>query len=168
MEITQHSYRRSARSFVSKTMGKPAQSCVWRGITLLPVSAARLMRTVLRGHFAAVPVALLGMGLGLVAWFIILISTQAAVNGALYPLLDAHDYQNSWGGPTLAGAWAAHAALAVPILVAAVWLLRGLVALGSYNQESSTGARSHRWSRPLAILLAVAGAVLFVGWINQL
>ena len=168
MEITQQSYSRSARSFVSKTLGRPAQSCVWRGITLLPVSAARLMRTVSRGRFADAPAALLGMGLGLVAWFIILISTQAAVNGALYPLLDAHDYQNSWGGPTLAGAWAAHAGLTVPILVAAVWLLRGLVALGSYDQESSTGARSHRWSRPLAILLAAAGAALFVGWLNQL
>jgi hypothetical protein len=168
MEIRQQSHRRSARSFVSKTLGRPGQSWVWQGITLLPVSTARFMRTAPRGRFADAPAALLGMGLGLVAWFIILISTQAAVNGALYPLLDAHDYQNSWGGPTLAGAWAAHAALAVPVLVAAIWLLRGLVVLGSYDQQSSTGARSHWWSRPLAILLAAAGAVLFVGWINQL
>lgn len=135
---------------------------------MLPVSAARFMRTVSMGRFAHTPAALLGMGLGLVAWFVVLISTQAAVNGALYPLLDAHDYRNSWGGPTLAGAWAVHAALAVPIVLAAVWLLRGLVVLGSCDQESSTVARSHWWSRPLAILLAAAGAVLFVGWINQL
>ncbi|MFD9220283.1 hypothetical protein ACFWDI_09775 [Streptomyces sp. NPDC060064] len=168
MEITQQSLRRSAGSFVATTLGRPGRSWVWRGITLLPVSATRFMRAVSRGRLADAPTALLGTGLGLLAWFIILISTQAAVNGALYPLLDAHDYQNSWGGPTLAGAWAAHAALAVPILVAAVWLLRGLVVLGSDDQEPSTGSRSHWWSRPLALLLAAAGAVLFVGWINQL
>ncbi|MCX5097259.1 hypothetical protein OOK36_53160 [Streptomyces sp. NBC_00365] len=168
MEITQKPHRRSASSFVSKTLGRTGQSWVWRGITLLPVSAARFARTASRGRFTDALAALLGVGLGLVAWFIILISTQAAVNGALYPLLDAHDYQHSWGGPTLAGAWATHAALAVPILVAAIWLLRGLAALSSYDQELSTGSRHHWWSRPLALLLAAAGAVLFVAWINQL
>lgn len=168
MQITQQSHRRSARSFASKTLGRPGQTWVWRGITLLPVSAARFMRSTSRGRFAEASAALLGAGLGLVAWLVIVISAQAAVNGALYPLLDAHDYRNSWGGPTLAGAWATHAALAVPIVVAAVWVLRGLVALGSHDQESSTGSRPHWWSRPLALLLAAAGAVLFVGWINQL
>ncbi|WP_405605082.1 hypothetical protein OG741_36885 [Streptomyces sp. NBC_01410] len=132
------------------------------------MSAARFMRSASRGRFAEASAALVGAGLGLVAWLVIVISAQAAVNGALYPLLDAHDYRNSWGGPTLAGAWATHAALAVPIVVAAIWVLRGLVALGSHDQESSAGSRSQWWSRPLALLLAAAGAVLFVGWINQL
>ncbi len=135
---------------------------------LLPGSAARLLRTVSRGRFADASTALLGMGLGLVAWLIILISTQATVNGAFYPLLDAHDYENSWGGPTLVGAWAAHAALAVPVLVAAVWLLRGLVVLGSHDEELATRSTGRWWHRPLALLLAIAGAVLFVAWLNQL
>lgn len=135
---------------------------------MLPVSAARFTRTVSSGRFADASAALLGVGLGLVAWFVTLISTQAAVNGALYPLLDAHDYEHSWGGPTLAGAWATHAALAVPVVVAAIWFLRGLVVLSSYDQESSTGSRHYWWSRPLALLLATSGIGLFLGWINQL
>ncbi|TQK42595.1 hypothetical protein FBY35_4023 [Streptomyces sp. SLBN-118] len=168
MKITQQSHRRAARSFLSKTVGRPGRSAVRQGITLLPVAAAQFIRAVSRGRFADAFAPIVGMGLGLVAWLVILISTQAAVNGALYPLLDAHDYENSWGGPTLAGAWAVHAALALPIVLAAVWVLRGLVVLGSQGQESSTGARSHRWSKPLALVVAAAGAVLFVGWVNQL
>jgi len=168
MEMTPKLHRRTAGSAVAKTFGRTGQSWVRRGITLLPVSAARFTRRVSRGRLADASAALLDVGLGLVAWFIVLISTQVAANGALYPLLDAHDYQHSWGGPTLAGAWATHAALAVPIVVAAIWLLRGLVVLSSYDQELSTGSRHHWWSRPLTLLLAAAGVALFVGWLHQL
>jgi hypothetical protein len=34
-------------------------------------------------------------------------------------------YQDSWGGPTLAGAWAVHAAGGPAMLLAAPWAARG-------------------------------------------
>ncbi|MFH8568297.1 hypothetical protein [Streptomyces sp. NPDC017993] len=168
MERTQQSPGTPAREFVAKTVGRPGLATVGRGITLLPVSAGRFLRELSRGRFADALSALPAVGLGLVAWFIVLISAQAAVNGALYPLVDAHDYRHSWGGPTLAGAWAAHAALAVPVVVAAVWLLRVLVALGSHDQPASAGSPPRRRHLPLSLLLVAAGAVLLVAWLHQL
>jgi hypothetical protein len=42
----------------------------------------------------------------------------------------ASTYHGSWGGPTLAGAWAVHAGLVVLVLLPVViWLLRGLARL---------------------------------------
>jgi hypothetical protein len=38
-------------------------------------------------------------------------------SGILYPLFDAGNLHNSWGGPTLAGAWAAHFALGIGVLL---------------------------------------------------
>lgn len=175
MEITQKPRHPSVSSVVattssavSTTLGQAGRSWVWRGLRLSPVSAVRFVRAVSRRRYATASVALLDVGLGLVAWLIILAGTQVALNGALYPLLDAHDYQHSWGGPTLVGAWAVHAALAVPTVLGVIWLVRGLVVLSSHDQERSAAPRPHWWSRPLAVLLIAAGAALFVGWIHQL
>jgi hypothetical protein len=39
-------------------------------------------------------------------------------NGILYPLFDSANLNHSWGGPTLAGAWAVHLALGLALLLA--------------------------------------------------
>ncbi|WP_407548725.1 hypothetical protein QOM21_06190 [Streptomyces sp. Pv4-95] len=168
MESTQQLPSTPVREFVAKTVGRPGLAAVGRAVILLPVSAGRFLRELSKGRCTDALSSLLGAGLGLVAWFIVLISAQAAVNGALYPLLDAHDYRHSWGGPTPVGAWAAHAALAVPIVVAAVWLLRGLVALGARNRPSSAGSPPRNRYLPLSLLVVAAGAVLLVSWLHQL
>jgi hypothetical protein len=46
-----------------------------------------------------------------VVWFFLLHS------GIFYPVFDAGDLQNSWGGPSLVGAWAVHLALALGLLL---------------------------------------------------
>ena len=46
-----------------------------------------------------------------------------AWRGVLYPLVGADDLRDSWGGPTLAGAWAAHLGLGVAILLAVSFVL---------------------------------------------
>ena len=46
-----------------------------------------------------------------------------AWRGVLYPLTGADDLEDSWGGPTLAGAWAAHLGLGVAILLAVSFVL---------------------------------------------
>jgi hypothetical protein len=38
-------------------------------------------------------------------------------SGILYPVFDAGNLRNSWGGPTLAGAWVTHFALGLAILL---------------------------------------------------
>ena len=38
-------------------------------------------------------------------------------NGVLYPVFDSANLNHSWGGPTLAGAWAVHFALGVGVLL---------------------------------------------------
>lgn len=45
------------------------------------------------------------------------------VRGALYPVIGADDLQDSWGGPTLAGAWAAHLGLGIAILLSVSFAL---------------------------------------------
>jgi hypothetical protein len=46
------------------------------------------------------------------------------LRGVLYPVVvGADDLDDSWGGPTLAGAWAAHLGLGVAILLAVSFLL---------------------------------------------
>jgi hypothetical protein len=47
----------------------------------------------------------------------------AVLRGVLYPLIGADDLRDSWGGPTLVGAWAVHFALGVAILLAASFVL---------------------------------------------
>jgi hypothetical protein len=39
-------------------------------------------------------------------------------DGIFYPLFDSANLNHSWGGPTLAGAWAAHLALGLALLLA--------------------------------------------------
>ena len=45
------------------------------------------------------------------------------LRGVLYPIVGADDLEDSWGGPTLAGAWAAHLGLGVAILLAVSFVL---------------------------------------------
>jgi hypothetical protein len=45
------------------------------------------------------------------------------LRGVLYPDIGADDLQDSWGGPTLAGAWAAHLGLGIAILLAVSFVL---------------------------------------------
>jgi hypothetical protein len=51
------------------------------------------------------------------AWVLLL------TRGVLYPLFAGDDLSNSWGGPTLVGAWAAHFAVGVAVLLAVSGIL---------------------------------------------
>lgn len=46
-----------------------------------------------------------------------------------FPLRVDGSLEDSWGGPTLAGAWAVHAAGGLAFLFLNPWLVRGLTAL---------------------------------------
>ena len=55
----------------------------------------------------------------------------ALVRGVLYPLVAADDYENSWGGPTLAGAWAVHALLGLGAYINRACVFGAIARLGT-------------------------------------
>ncbi|MEV6280707.1 hypothetical protein [Nocardia sp. NPDC051832] len=110
----------------------------------------------------------LSAGTGLLAWFLAFLATVAAVRGIAYPLLTEGDYEHSWGGPTLAGAWAVHAALGLALLPVFALALAGLGQLQIRLARRLLGRTGAFWPLPLAVLLACAGVLLFISWLHQI
>lgn len=110
----------------------------------------------------------LSAGTGAVAWFLTLLTVVALVRGLAYPVVTGDGYENSWGGPTLAGAWLVHAALA--LLLAPAFL--GIVALLGRLQLRLTrtvlGRDGTWWTIPISIALTAAGALFFIAWTRQI
>ncbi|MET8777306.1 hypothetical protein AB0H49_04565 [Nocardia sp. NPDC050713] len=109
----------------------------------------------------------LSAGVGLLAWFLVFLAAIAVVRGVCYPLVAADDYENSWGGPTLAGAWAVHAALGVGLLPVWLAVLAGLGALQLRLIRKLFERAGPAWPVPAALVLAVAGVFVFLSWLSQ-
>lgn len=120
------------------------------------------------GAWRLVAHALVCVPLGLVALIPVGIEILFVLRGVLYPLVDHGPYDHSWGGPSMAGAWAVHFLVALPFAAAglgALWLLARL----------HTRLAGRLWGRrvgagPVLALLvsSVAGVVLVIAWIHQL
>ncbi|MFE6922365.1 hypothetical protein ACFVAV_15085 [Nocardia sp. NPDC057663] len=110
----------------------------------------------------------LSAGVGIVAWFLIMLTALGLVRGLAYPVVAAGDYETSWGGPTLVGAWLVHAA--VSLVIAPVFL--GIVAVLGRLQlrltRSVLGRAGSWWEIPAAVVLTAAGALFFVAWVRQI
>ena len=137
------------------------QAIRWFGRLLLD-SALLLPRTVAalaRGRARA----LLVLPLGVLALLVVLLSTLNEVRVLLvYPLTDDVT-PGTWGGPTMAGAWAVHAALGVvllPILVGVMAGIRALVARPDDGRE--------RRVLPAVVLADVATIAFLVAFVRQL
>ena len=111
--------------------------------------------------------AVLSLLLGLVALIPIGVELLFVLRGVFYGLVDRGPYDNSWGGPTRAGAWAAHFAVGVPLLVLALVVLAGLGNLHSRLTGRLEGERLAWWVLPIAVVAAAGGAVLAVAWWHQ-
>ena len=97
---------------------------------------ARPSRSRVIGHsLASLPLNLAAFALVAAAWSIFV------TRGFLYPVFADNNLEDSWGGPTLAGAWLVHwlielptvaavAAILVPITRAQARLVRGLARQG--------------------------------------
>ena len=113
--------------------------------------------------------ALLTSTLGVLCWLLVALAGPNTVrNVLLYPITDGAGVARAWGGPTLAGAWAVHAALALLLLPVELWLLRGLTGLqGRLTARLLDGDRA-RWVLPVAVLVAALGLVWLRALANQL
>ena len=150
------------------TFGSDAWREAIRGVALFPSQLVKLLVAASRLSLSKAMRYLCGTGLGLIGWFAALITLQALVNGVLYPLVDAHDYQHSWGGPTLAGAWAAHFLISLVFLPLLLWILRGLVQLGTQIDPANNRQKKRWWAMPLSALLTLGAIMLVTGWVHQL
>lgn len=113
--------------------------------------------------------ALLSLALWLPAVLLLGVFILALIRGLLYGLFVGGPYTDAWGGPTRAGAWAAHAVVALPLLgVVGVGAL-GLAALHTRVTHRLLGAGGSRWPIPVALLAGtVALLLVLLVWPKQL
>ncbi|WP_410814588.1 hypothetical protein [Micromonospora sp. 067-2] len=148
--------------------GAGAAATRWRALRsrLLgapPATAGRRPGTVsVFGH------ALLSLLLGAAALLPLGIEVLLVLRGVLYGVVDPGPYTNSWGGPTRAGAWLAHFLVGLPMAAAGLAALIGIAAVHQRLTRSLDGESRAPWLMPTALLIALAGALLFVAWTHQI
>ncbi|HEX8132870.1 MAG TPA: hypothetical protein VF880_05520, partial [Actinomycetes bacterium] len=177
---------RRPRSLWAETFGAPMWRSVAYDLLSLPVGIASLLLALAGAHPAAARLqrgladrwlrrpptpppggdrwgrvvlqALLASTLGVVCWLLVALAGPNTVrNVLLYPITDGDSVARAWGGPTLAGAWAVHAAGALLLLPVELWLLRGLAGLqGRLAAQQLDGDRA-RWVLPVAVVVAALG-----------
>jgi hypothetical protein len=139
----------------------------WRGLRtgLLarpPVPPGRPAVAAVVGHGAA------SVLLGAAAAPALGVLALVVARGVLYGLVDRGPYTTSWGGPTRAGAWAAHVLVGVPAAVAALAALVGIAAVHQRLTRALDGGRPAGWVIPLTLTLSALGVILVVAWTRQL
>lgn len=106
---------------------------------------------------------------GLLSWFLLALWLMAVVRGPFFGLVERGPFgPGTWGGPTLAGAWAVHAAVALPVIVLIPLALWGICSLHTALTRSLYGGPTQWWVLPATVLIAAAGAVLFSSWVRQI
>lgn len=111
--------------------------------------------------------ALLCVPLGLLALIPVGVEILFVLRGVLYPLVDQGPYDDSWGGPSVVGAWLAHFGVGVPFAVAgvgALWLLGGL---HSRLAGWIGGRRVGLGPCVTTAAASVGGVALVIAWIHQ-
>ncbi|MGK8488736.1 hypothetical protein [Nocardia asiatica] len=138
--------------------------------TRLRVPRRMLGESVLPHKFSAarsVSHSVLSGAVGLLSWFLAFLAVVAAFRGICYPLVTGDDLAGSWGGPTLAGAWAVHAALGIGLLPIWLLILAGLGAFQLRLVRGLLGRNGPWWPAPAAVALAAGGALLLRAWLRQ-
>ncbi|WP_350274901.1 hypothetical protein [Kribbella sp. HUAS MG21] len=134
----------------------------WRRLLAYRLGATAAPRAMNAGQ--AFGYGLLSALLGLTSVFVMLLVVLAVVRGPFWGFVEHGPVQpGTWGGPTRAGAWTAHALIAVPCIIAFLFALRGIAALHTLLVQ---GAR--RWVLPATIVLGVASLLFFWSWLQQL
>ena len=122
----------------------------------------------LPGRALPAAAASVGLLLGLVAIIPLGILALFVARGVLYGWVDPGPYDTSWGGPTRAGAWAAHFLVGLSLVPASVAALIGLAALHRRWTARLSGARGGAWILPAVLLICAAAALFLIGWVRQI
>ena len=111
--------------------GRPATAAALRARLAVALAVVSRSNTELRPASTARTVmhGLLGIALGGLSLVITAYGLSLIVLNVAYPVRGVDDLSDSWGGPTLAGAWAVHAAAGLVFLFLVPWAVDGLVAL---------------------------------------
>ncbi|MET8279726.1 hypothetical protein [Micromonospora sp. NPDC005174] len=151
------------------TGGRDAAVERWRalrtGLLAAPPAGAPGRRP---GTLAVLGHALLSLLLGLVALLPLGVEVLMVLRGVLYGLVDPGPYDHSWGGPSRGGAWLAHFLVGLPLAAGGLAALIGIAAVHQRLTRRLDGERSPAWLLPTTLLIAAAGAVLFVAWTHQI
>ena len=127
---------------------------------LLPRTVARTVR----GDVRALPLAPLGV-LGLL---LVLLSTLNEIRVLLvYPLTDDVTV-GTWGGPTMAGAWAVHAALGLVVLPVLIAVMVGIRILATRWDDAPAPGGRPRWVLPAVVLADLATIAFLIAFVRQL
>lgn len=111
---------------------------------------------------------LMSVLLGLVAWMLFAIVAMMIARGALYGIVDPGPYDDSWGGPSHAGAWLVHFVMSLPVIALALMLVTGVARLHYIVAGSIYGHRPPRWAASMAVITCVGAAVFFIAWLRQI
>src|SRR5258705_5182009 len=117
-------------------------------VALVATSLGRSDRRTAGGatrRLAAAGHAAVGLALGVLAVIPVAVLAVVVARGVLYGIVDGGPYDTSWGGPTRAGAWAAHFLIGVPLAVLALFALSGLAALHAGWGRLIAGEPGNRW-----------------------
>ncbi|MEV5967884.1 hypothetical protein AB0L70_39325 [Kribbella sp. NPDC051952] len=107
--------------------------------------------------------------LGLVSWFLLFLMVTAVVRGPFWGFVEHGPVEpGTWGGPSRAGAWVTHAAVAIPSIVLFLAALTGLAALHAALVRRLDGRETARWVLPATIVVATGGLMFFWSWLQQL
>lgn len=112
--------------------------------------------------------AALSVVLGVVALIPFGVLLAFVFRGVFYGLVDHGPYDNSWGGPSRAGAWLAHFLIGLPMAAAALLVLAGIAALHARLTTMLTGRRPAPWVLAVALVLPLPAVVLFIAWLHQI
>ncbi|MFJ6542773.1 hypothetical protein ACIQMP_19305 [Streptomyces sp. NPDC091385] len=151
---------------------KPVATDILRAAALLPVSVRRSVTALtdrdprrLRRLLHA------GTGIPLGAVSLVLVGMELLIiaRGALYGLVDRGPYDQSWGGPTRAGAWLAHFLLSLPVVAGGLGLLWFIARLHDrLGARFVRGERTGAWALPVTLLLSAGAVVFVIAWTHQL
>lgn len=107
---------------------------------------------------------LLSAVLGLTSWFVMLLAVLAVVRGPFWGFVEHGPVEpGTWGGPTRAGAWAAHGLIAVPCIAVFLAVLHGIAVLQRLLADGS-----RRWVLPATIAVTAGSLAFFWSWLQQL
>lgn len=106
---------------------------------------------------------LLSAVLGLAGLFVLFLTVLAVVRGPFWGFVEHGAVEpGTWGGPSRAGAWLAHGLIALPCIVAFLFVLRGIAALQTLLVQGT-----HKWVLPATIVVAAGTCAFFWAWLQQ-